>query len=54
MTPEIPPANADTGLVDKMKQANIDMDALAEKIVALLRRELEIEAERCGKQMTGS
>jgi hypothetical protein len=31
----------------------IDLDKLAEKIVALLRRELELEAERTGKLFQG-
>jgi hypothetical protein len=46
------PTNEATGLVDDPQEV-IDMEALAEKIVALLRRELEIEAERFGKYLTG-
>lgn len=34
-------------------QGEIDMDALAAKIVALLLRELEIETERAGKLFQG-
>ncbi len=43
---ELPLPNDDPGLVDAPPQGEIDMDALAEKIVALLKRELEREAER--------
>lgn len=46
------PTNEDTGLVNDPAQG-IDMEALAEKIVALLRREIEIEAERFGKFLAG-
>jgi hypothetical protein len=46
------PTNDYTGLVNDSTQG-IDMEALAEKIVALLRREIEIETERFGKFLAG-
>ncbi len=45
---EVSLPNEYTGLVET-PQASIDMEALAEKIVDLLKRELEREAERSGK-----
>jgi len=42
----------DDDLVDNLPAA-IDMEALAEKILSLLRREIEIESERNGKYSTG-
>jgi hypothetical protein len=53
--PDLPqmPANANTELVEnKAQAANIDMEALAEKIVALLRREAELDAERNANSLT--
>ncbi len=44
--------NDNTELVDE-SQATIDMEALAEKIMALLRKEIEIESERFGKLIAG-
>ncbi len=44
--------NAENELVDA-PQAAIDMEALAEKIMALLRKEIEIESERFGKLLSG-
>lgn len=49
---ELPLPNESTGLVET-PQAPLDMEALAEKIVALLKRELEREAERSGKFAPG-
>jgi hypothetical protein len=46
------PTNENTGLVNDSEQ-DIDMEALAEKIIALLRREIEIETERFGKLPPG-
>lgn len=45
-------SNDATELVDDAS-ADIDMDALAEKILALLRKEIEIETERCGNLPAG-
>jgi hypothetical protein len=50
--PNISLPNADRELVND-PQAVVDLEALAEKIVALLRREMEIEKERAGKMFTG-
>lgn len=44
--------NDKTELVDDIQEA-IDMETLAEKIVTLLRKEIEIETERFGKLLTG-
>jgi len=44
-------SNDTTELVDDASA--IDMEALAEKILALLRKELEIETERCGDLPVG-
>lgn len=44
--------NDNTELVDGL-QAAIDMEVLAEKIMALLRKEIEIESERFGKLIAG-
>lgn len=46
------PSNENTGLVNVPNQ-DIDMETLAEKIIALLRREIEIETERFGKLPSG-
>ncbi|MFO7583562.1 MAG: hypothetical protein R6W69_02445 [Anaerolineales bacterium] len=46
------PTNENTGLVNAPEQ-DIDMEALAEKIIVLLRREIEIETERFGKLPPG-
>lgn len=44
--------NAENELIDA-PQPVIDMDVLAEKILALLRKEIEIETERFGKLLSG-
>jgi hypothetical protein len=49
LNPSLP--NDTTELVDDAPA--IDMDALAEKILALLRKEIEIETERCGDLFAG-
>jgi hypothetical protein len=49
--PTLPGANSE--LVTP-SQPTVDLEALAEKIVALLRREIEIETERVGKLLSGN
>jgi hypothetical protein len=50
-SPSLPGASSE--LVEPSPAA-VDLQALAEKIVALLRREIEIETERAGKFFTGT
>lgn len=50
--PDLHLPDADSELANDPK-AGIDLEALAEKIIALLLREMELEAERAGKLFKG-